>query len=193
MKLLVTLLLTSFLFSQNFVDNIYSDSFNSLKDNLAEISSIRKQLNKKANQLIKEGEYDQANIIIKMRNTLNNNWGQLYGLLDVLSITNDILLFSAYHDCDVSLKHPNKPKFHTISNAKNKPNPNSKALLNLAIGKLNIMNEVVSELITIDLKYFTRVSTSNYEAVKNNIKQFATDIKHILNNIKESINKMIIT
>ena len=95
MKFLVTLLLTSFLFSQNFVDNIYSDSFNSLKDNLAEISSIRKQLNKKANQLIKEGEYDQANIIIKMRNTLNNNWGQLYGLLDVLSITNDILLFSA--------------------------------------------------------------------------------------------------
>ena len=193
MKFLVTLLLASFLFSQNFVDNIYSDSFNSLKDNLAEISSIRKQLNKKANQLIKEGEYDQANIIIKMRNMLNNNWGQLYGLLDVLSITNDILLFSAYHDCDVSLQHPNKPKFHTISNAKNKPNPNSKALLNLAIGKLNIMNEVVAELITIDLKYFTRVSTSNYEAVKNNIKQFATDIKHILNNIKESINKMIIT
>ena len=86
-----------------------------------------------------------------MRNMLNNNWGQLYGLLDVLSITNDILLFSAYHDCDVSLKHPNKSKFHTISNAKNKPNPNSKALLNLAIGKLNIMNEVVAELITIDL------------------------------------------
>ena len=193
MKLLVTLLLTSFLFSQNFVDNIYSDSFNSLKDNLAEISSIRKQLNKKANQLIKEGEYDQANIIIKMRNTLNNNWGQLYGLLDVLSITNDILLFSAYHDCDVSLKHPNKPKFHTISNAKNKPNPNSKALLNLAIGKLNIMNEVVAELITIDLKYFTRVSTSNDEAVKNNIKQFALDINHILKDIKENINKMVIT
>ena len=193
MKFLVTLLLTSFLFSQNFVDNIYSDSFNSLKDNLAEISSIRKQLNKKANQLIKEGEYDQANIIIKMRNTLNNNWGQLYGLLDVLSITNDILLFSAYHDCDVSLKHPNKPKFHTISNAKNKPNPNSKTLLNLAIGKLNIMNEVVGELITIDLKYFTRVSTSNDEAVKNNIKQFALDINHILNDIKENINKMVIT
>lgn len=193
MKFLVTLLLTSFLFSQNFVDNIYSDSFNSLKDNLAEISSIRKQLNKKANQLIKEGEYDQANIIIKMRNTLNNNWGQLYGLLDVLSITNDILLFSAYHDCDVSLKHPNKPKFHTISNAKNKPNPNSKALLNLAIGKLNIMNEVVAELITIDLKYFTRVSTSNDEAVKNNIKQFAIDINHILKDIKENINKMVIT
>ena len=193
MKFLVTLLLTSFLFSQNFVDNIYSDSFNSLKDNLAEISSIRKQLNKKANQLIKEGEYDQANIIIKMRNMLNNNWGQLYGLLDVLSTTNDILLFSAYHDCDVSLKHPNKPKFHTISNAKNKPNPNSKALLNLAIGKLNIMNEVVAELITIDLKYFTRVSTSNDEAVKNNIKQFALDINHILNDIKENINKMVIT
>ncbi|MBT5733951.1 hypothetical protein HOI27_04010 [bacterium] len=193
MKFLVTLLLTSFLFSQNFVDNIYSDSFNSLKDNLAEISLIRKQLNKKANQLLKEGEYDQANIIIKMRNTLNNNWGQLYGLLDVLSITNDILLFSAYHDCDVSLKHPNKPKFHTISNAKNKPNPNSKALLNLAIGKLNIMNEVVAELITIDLKYFTRVSSSNDEAVKNNIKQFAIDINHILNDIKENINKMVIT
>ena len=193
MKFLITLLLTSFLFSQNFVDNIYSDSFNSLKDNLAEISSIRKQLNKKYNQLIKESEYDQANIIIKMRNMLNNNWGQLYGLLDVLSITNDILLFSAYHDCDVSLKHPNKPKFHTISNAKNKPNPNSKALLNLAIGKLNIMNEVVAELITIDLKYFTRVSTSNDEAVKNNIKQFAIDINHILNDIKENINKMVIT
>ena len=193
MKFLVTLLLASFLFSQNFVDNIYSDSFNSLKDNLAEISSIRKQLNKKANQLIKESEYDQANIIIKMRNMLNNNWGQLYGLLDVLSITNDILLFSAYHDCDVSQKHPNKPKFHTISNAKYKPNPNSKALLNLAIGKLNIMNEVVAELITIDLKYFTRVSTSNDEAVKNNIKQFALDINHILNDIKENINKMVIT
>ena len=193
MKFLITLLLTSFLFSQNFVDNIYSDSFNSLKDNLAEISSIRKQLNKKANQLIKEGEYDQANIIIKMRNTLNNNWGQLYGLLDVLSITNDILLFSAYHDCDVSPKHPNKPKFHTISNAKNKPNPNSKALLNLAIRKLNIMSEAVGDLIKIDLKYFNRIANSNDKEVQDNIRKFAVKIKSVLTEIEENINKMVIT
>ena len=193
MKFLETLLLTSFLFSQNFVDNIYSDSFNSLNNSLSEISAIKKKLKVEYNQLINNEDYDQANIIINMRNKLNTNWGQLFGLLEVLSITNDILLYSAYHDCDVSLKHPNNPKFHTISNAKDKPNPNSKALLNLAIGKLNIMNEVVAELITIDLKYFTRVSTSNDEAVKNNIKQFAFDINHILNNIKENINKMVIT
>ena len=193
MKLLVTLLLTSFLFSQNFVDNIYSDSFNSLNNSLSEISAIKKKLKVEYNQLIDIENYDQANIIINMRNKLNTNWGQLFGLLDVLSITNDILLFSAYHDCDVSLKHPNKPKFHTISNAKNKPNPNSKALLNLAIGKLNIMSEGVEDLIKIDLKYFNRVSSSSDKYAQQNIRRYASEIKNILNDIKENINKMVIT
>ena len=193
MKFLVTLLLTSFLFSQNFVDNIYSDSFNSLNNSLSEISAIKKKLKVEYNLLIDNENYDQANIIINMRNKLNTNWGQLFGLLEVLSITNDILLYSAYHDCDVSLKHPNNPKFHTISNAKDKPNPNSKALLNLAIGKLNIMSEGVEDLITIDLKYFNRVSSSSDKYAQQNIRRYASEIKNILNDIKENINKMVIT
>ena len=193
MKFLVTLLLTSFLSSQSFVDNIYSDSFNSLNNSLSEISAIKKKLKIEYNQLIDIENYDQANIIINMRNKLNTNWGQLFGLLEVLSITNDILLYSAYHDCDVPLKHPNNPKFHTISNAKDKPNPNSKALLNLAIGKLNIMSEGVEDLIKIDLKYFNRVSSSSDKYAQQNIRRYASDIKTILNDIKDNINKMVIT
>ena len=193
MKFPITLLLTSFLFSQDLVDNIYSDSFQSLNKNIDEISTIKTKLGKKYNQLIDDENYDMANIVIKMKHELQNNWGQLFGLLEVLSITNDILLYSAYHDCDVSLKHPNKPKFHTISNAKNKPNPNSKALLNLAIRKLNIMSEAVGDLIKIDLKYFNRIANSNDEEVQDNISQFAVEINNILNDIKENINKMVIT
>ena len=193
MKFPITLLLTSFLFSQDLVDNIYSDSFQSLNKNIDEISTIKTKLGKKYNQLIDDENYDMANIAIKMKHELQNNWGQLFGLLEVLSITNDILLYSAYHDCDVSLKHPNKPKFHTISNAKNKPNPNSKALLNLAIRKLNIMSEAVGDLIKIDLKYFNRIANSNDEEVQDNISQFAVEINNILNDIKENINKMVIT
>jgi hypothetical protein len=193
MKFPITLLLTSFLFSQNLVDNIYSDSFQSLNKNIDEISTIKTKLGKKYNQLIDDENYDMANIAIKMKHELQNNWGQLFGLLEVLSITNDILLYSAYHDCDVSLKHPNKPKFHTISNAKNKPNPNSKALLNLAIRKLNIMSEAVGDLIKIDLKYFNRISSSSDKHAKQNIRRYASDIKNILNDIKENLNKMIIT
>tara|TARA_B110000495_G_C22801788_1_gene468370 strand:+ start:49 stop:630 length:582 start_codon:yes stop_codon:yes gene_type:complete len=193
MKFPITFLLTSFLFSQDLVDNIYSDSFQSLNKNIDEISTIKTKLGKKYNQLIDDENYDMANIAIKMKHELQNNWGQLFGLLEVLSITNDILLYSAYHDCDVSLKHPNKPKFHTISNAKNKPNPNSKALLNLAIRKLNIMSEAVGDLIKIDLKYFNRIANSNDEEVQDNISQFAVEINNILNDIKENINKMVIT
>lgn len=158
MKFLLTLFFTSFLFSQHLAENIYSNSFNSLNKNFDEISDIKTKLSKKYNQLIVDENYDMANVVIKMQHELENNWGQLFGLLEVLSITNDILLYSAYHDCDVSLKHPNKPKYHTISNAKTKPNPNSKALLNLAIGKLNIMINGIRDLIKIDLKYFNRIS-----------------------------------
>ena len=193
MKFPITFLLTSFLFSQDLVDNIYSDSFQSLNKNIDEISTIKTKLGKKYNQLIDDENYDMANIAIKMKHELQNNWGQLFGLLEVLSITNDILLYSAYHDCDVSLKHPNKPKFHTISNAKNKPNPNSKALLNLAIGKLNIMSEAVGDLIKIDLKYFNRIANSNDKEVQDNIRKFAVKIKSVLTEIEENINKMVIT
>ena len=193
MKFLITLLFTTFLFSQNLVDNIYSDSFQSLNKNIDEISTIKTKLGKKYNQLIDDENYDMANIAIKMKHELQNNWGQLFGLLEVLSITNDILLYSAYHDCDVSLKHPNKPKFHTISNAKNKPNPNSKALLNLAIRKLNIMSEAVGDLIKIDLKYFNRIANSNDKEVQDNIRKFAVKIKSVLTEIEENINKMVIT
>jgi len=193
MKFPITFLLTSFLFSQDLVDNIYSDSFQSLNKNIDEISTIKTKLGKKYNQLIDDENYDMANIAIKMKHELQNNWGQLFGLLEVLSITNDILLYSAYHDCDVSLKHPNKPKFHTISNAKNKPNPNSKALLNLAIRKLNIMSEAVGDLIKIDLKYFNRIANSNDKEVQDNIRKFAVKIKSVLTEIEENINKMVIT
>ena len=193
MRFLLTLIFTSLLFSQSFVDNIYSDSFNSLNNSLKEISVVKKKLKIEYNQLIDNENYNQANIVTNMKSKLDNNWGQLFGLLEVLSITNDILLYSAYHDCDVSFKHPNKPKFHTISNAKTKPNPNSKALLNLAIGKLNIMSEAVGDLIKIDLKYFNRVSSSSDKYARQNIRQYASDIKNILNDIKENINKMVIT
>ena len=193
MKFPITFLLTSFLFSQDLVDNIYSDSFQSLNKNIDEISTIKTKLGKKYNQLIDDENYDMANIAIKMKHELQNNWGQLFGLLEVLSITNDILLYSAYHDCDVSLKHPNKPKFHTISNAKNKPNPNSKALLNLAIRKLHIMSEAVGDLIKIDLKYFNRIANSNDKEVQDNIRKFAVKIKSVLTEIEENINKMVIT
>ena len=193
MKLLLTFFFTSFLLGQNLVDNIYSDSFKSLSNNLDEISSITTKLKEKYNQLIDEEEYNLANIVINMKSKLSTNWGQLFGLLEVLSLTNDILLYSAYHDCDMSFKHPNKPKFHTISNTKTKPNPNSKALLNLAIRKLNIMSEAVGDLIKIDLKYFNRVSNSNDNDVQENISQFAVDINSILNQIEKNISRMIIT
>ena len=193
MKFLLTLFFTSFLFSQHLAENIYSNSFNSLNKNFDEISDIKTKLSKKYNQLIVDENYDIANVVIKMKHELENNWGQLFGLLEVLSITNDILLYSAYHDCDVSLKHQNKPKFHTISNLKNKPNPNSKALLNLAIGKLNIMINGVRDLIKIDLKYFNRISNSNDMIVDKDIKQFSVEIINILNQIEDNISRMVIT
>ena len=111
MRFLLIFLFTSILCSHNLVDNIYSNSYNSLTKNLANISDIKKQLNKKYNELIDKGDYEQVNILINMKSKLDNNWGQLFGLLEVLSITNDILLYSAYHKCDVSNMHQNKPKF----------------------------------------------------------------------------------
>ena len=141
MKAISALLFTSILFSHNLVDNIYSESYNSLTKNLASISDIKKQLNKKYNELVDKGEFEQVNILINMKSKLDENWGQLFGLLEVLSITNDILLYSAYHECDVSNMHQNKPKFSKINKTKTKPNPSSKALLDLAIAKLDIMNK----------------------------------------------------
>ena len=128
MRLISAMLFTSILLGHNLVDNIYSESYNSLNENLDEISMVKIQLNKKYNELVEKGEYEQVNILINMKSKLNENWGQLFGLLEVLSITNDILLYTAYHECDVSNMHQNKPKFSKINNTKTKPN-HSKALL----------------------------------------------------------------
>ena len=128
-----------------------------------------------------------------MRNKLDNNWGQLFGLLAVLSTTNDILLFSAYHNCDVSHSHSNKPKFSKINNAKTKPNPSSKALLDLAIAKLDIMNSTVSGMVKIDIGFFSRVANSDDEKTQTHLNKFAVDINSILKDIKDNINKMVIT
>ena len=193
MKIFLPLLLTSFLFSHNMVDNIYSNSYNSLNKNLDEISMVKKQLNKKYDELVDKGAYEQVNILIKMRSKLDNNWGQLFGLLAVLSTTNDILLFSAYHNCDVSHSHPNKPKFSKIKNTKTKPNPSSKALLDLAIAKLDIMNTTVSGLLKIDIRFFNRVAQSENQKTQTHLNKFAVDINNILKDIKDNINKMVIT
>ena len=55
MKLISALLFTSILFSHNLVDNIYSESYNSLNQNLDEISMVKKQLNKKYDELVDKG------------------------------------------------------------------------------------------------------------------------------------------
>ena len=193
MKLISALLFTSILFGHNLVDNIYSESYNSLNENLDEISMVKKQLNKKYNELVDKGEYEQVNILINMRSRLDNNWGQLFGLLAVLSTTNDILLYSAYHECDVYNMHQNKPKFSKIKNNKTKPNPSSKALLDLAIAKLDIMNTTVSGLLKIDIRFFNRVAGSEDEKTQAHLNKFAVDINEILKDIKDNINKMVIT
>ena len=193
MKLISALLFTSILFSHNLVDNIYSESYNSLTKNLASISDIKKQLNKKYNELVDKGDFEQVNILINMKSKLDNNWGQLFGLLEVLSITNDILLYSAYHECDVSNMHQNKPKFSKINKTKTKPNPSSKALLDLAIAKLDIMNKAVNGMLKIDIKFFNRVIKSENEKTQTHLNKFAVDINNILKDIKDNINKMVIT
>ena len=193
MKLISTLLLTSVLFGHNLVNNIYSESYNSLTKNLASISDIKKQLNKKYNELVDKGDFKQVNILINMKSKLNENWGQLFGLLEVLSITNDILLYSAYHECDVSNMHQNKPKFSKINNSKTKPNPSSKALLDLAIAKLDIMNKAVTGMLKIDIKFFNRVARSEDEKTQAHLNKFAMDINNILKDIKYNVNKMVIT
>ena len=193
MKLISTLLLTSVLFGHNLVNNIYSESYNSLTKNLASISDIKKQLNKKYNELVDKGDFKQVNILINMKSKLNENWGQLFGLLEVLSITNDILLYSAYHECDVSNMHQNKPKFSKINYSKTKPNPSSKALLDLAIAKLDIMNKAVTGMLKIDIKFFNRVARSEDEKTQAHLNKFAMDINNILKDIKYNVNKMVIT
>ena len=154
---------------------------------------VKKQLNKKYNELVDKGEYEQVNILINMRSKLDNNWGQLFGLLAVLSTTNDILLYSTYHECDASNMHQNKPKFSKIKNTKTKPNPSSKALLDLAIAKLDIMNTTVSGLLKIDIRFFNRVAKSDDEKTQTHLNKFAVDINEILKDIKDNINKMVIT
>ena len=193
MKAISALLFTSILSSHNLVDNIYSESYNSLTKNLASISDIKKQLNKKYNELVDKGDFEQVNILINMKSKLDENWGQLFGLLEVLSITNDILLYSAYHECDVSNMHQNKPKFSKINKTKTKPNPSSKALLDLAIAKLDIMNKAVNGMLKIDIKFFNRVIKSENEKTQTHLNKFAVEINNILKDIKDSINKMVIT
>ena len=193
MKAISALLFTSILFSHNLVDNIYSESYNSLTKNLANISDIKKQLNKKYNELVDKGDFEQVNILINMKSKLDENWGQLFGLLEVLSITNDILLYSAFHECDVSNMHQNKPKFSKINDTKSKPNPSSKSLLNLAIAKLDIMNKAVTGMLKIDIKFFNRVIKSENEKTQTHLNKFAVEINNILKDIKDNINKMVIT
>ena len=193
MKLISALLFTSILFSHNLVDNIYSESYNSLTKNLASISDIKKQLNRKYNELVDKGDFEQVNILINMKSKLDENWGQLFGLLEVLSITNDILLYSAYHECDVSNMHQNKPKFSKINKTRTKPNPSSKALLDLAIAKLDIMNKAVNGMLKIDIKFFNRVIKSENEKTQTHLNKFAVEINNILKDIKDNINKMVIT
>ena len=193
LKVFLTIILTSLLFSHNTTKNIFSDSYNSLNKDLLKISDIKKQLNKKYDELIKKGNYEQANILINMRSKLDNNWGQLFGLLEVLSITNDILLFSAYHDCDVSKMNQNKPKFGKINKTKTKPNPSSRALLDLAIKKLDIMNESINGLLKIDISFFNRVAESGDKKTQTHLNKLAVDINNLLKDIKENINKMMIS
>ena len=193
MKLISALLFTSILFSHSLVDNIYSESYNSLTKNLASISDIKKQLNKKYNELVDKGDFEQVNILINMKSKLDDNWGQLFGLLEVLSITNDILLFNAYHECDVSVNPNGNPKFHKISTKKPKPNISSRRLLDMAIKKLNIMNKAVTGMVKIDIKFFNRVAKSEDEKTHTHLNKFAVDINNILKDIKDNINKMVIT
>ena len=190
MKIFISLLLCSILFAH---ENIYSKSYNSLSSNLDEISQIKKQMNKKYDELIKLGNYDQANIMLNMRSKLDDNWGQLFGLLEVLSITNDILLFNAYHECDMSVNPNGNPKFHKISTKKPKPNISSRRLLDMAIKKLNIMNKAVTGMVKIDIKFFNRVIKSENEKTQTHLNKFAVDINNILKDIKSNINKMVIT
>ena len=190
MKIFISLLLCSILFAH---ENIYSKSYNSLSSNLDEISQIKKQMNKKYDELIKLGNYDQANIMLNMRSKLDDNWGQLFGLLEVLSITNDILLFNAYHECDVSVNPNGNPKFHKISTKKPKLNISSRRLLDMAIKKLNIMNKAVTGMVKIDIKFFNRVAKSEDEKTHTHLNKFAVDINNILKDIKDNINKMVIT
>mgnify|MGYP000527472854 CR=1 FL=1 len=127
-----------------------------------------------------------------MKSKLNENWGQLFGLLEVLSITNDILLYNAYHECDVSNMHQNKPKFSKINNSKTKPNPSSKALLDLAIAKLDIMNKAVNGMLKIDIKFFNRVARSEDEKTQAHLNKFAMDINNILKGIKYNVNNIML-
>ena len=158
MKILVPFLLSGFLFSQLPVDNIYSESYSALNDNLEELSFVRDELTKKYGEFLDKEKFELANITINMRHEIRNNWGQVFGLLEVLSITNDILLYHAYHDCNEIDFRPKKPQFRTIGTTPLKPNPKSKALLNLAIKKLDIMNKTVRGVIKIDMKYLPKVS-----------------------------------
>jgi hypothetical protein len=193
MKAISALLFTSILFSHDLFDNIYSESYNALTKNLASISDIKKQLNKKYNELVDKGDFEQVNILINMKSKLDENWGQLFGLLEVLSITNDILLYSAYHECDVSNIHQNKPKFSKINKNKTKPNPSSKSLLNLAIAKLDIMNKAVTGMLKIEIEFFNRVAESEDEKTQTHLNELSVDINNILKDIKNNINKMVIT
>ena len=176
MKIFISLLLFSILFAH---ENIYSKSYNSLNSNLDEISQIKKQMNKKYDELIKLGNYDQANIMLNMRSKLDDNWGQLFGLLEVLSITNDILLFNAYHECDMSVNQM-AIQFHKISTKKPKPTISSRRLLDMAIKKLNIMNKAVTGMVKIDIKFFNRVAKSKDEKTHTHLNKFAVDINNIL-------------
>ena len=193
MKILVSVLLSGFLFCQLPVDNIYSESYSALNNNLEELEFVRDELTKKYSELLDQDKFQLAYITKNMKHEIRNNWGQLFGLLEVLSIANDILLYHAYHDCnDVDLR-PKKPQFRTIATTPLKPNPKSKALLNLAIKKLDIMNKTVRGVIKIDMKYFNKIINSKDKDVKDNLAQLAIDINSILSDIESQISKMVLT
>ena len=67
MKILVSILLSGFLFCQLPVDNIYSESYSALNDNLEELEFVRDQLTKKYGELLDQEKFQLAYITNNMK------------------------------------------------------------------------------------------------------------------------------
>ena len=85
------------------------------------------------------------------------------------------------------------PNSSKIDSKKTKLNPSSKSLLNLATAKLDIMNNAVTGMLKIDIKFFNRVAKSKDEKTQIHLNELAVDINDILEDIKTNINKLMIT
>ena len=55
------------------------------------------------------------------------------------------------------------------------------------------MNKAVTGMVKIDIKFFNRVAKSKDEKTHTHLNKFAVDINNILKDIKDNINKMVIT